>query len=173
MNTGKIFEQNFKASVPKDYYYLRLNDPAVGFTGGTSSYAVANPFDCLIYTGRMLHCLELKSTNGAITYWREDFEADGKKHTFEIKKHQILGLQKAARHEGVFAGIIINFRNADETYCLPIANFLSYTETLDKKSINQKDAAAIGGILIQARKLKVNERYDVRALTGVIELGCG
>lgn len=173
MNTGKKFEKNFKASVPKDFYYLRLNDPAVGFTGGTSSYAVSNPFDCLIYTGRMLHCLELKSKNGAITYWREDFEADGKKHTFEIKKHQILGLQKAAGHEGVFAGIIVNFRHVGETWYLPIASFLSYTGALDKKSINQKDAADMGGIPVQTKKLKVNERYDVRALTGVIELGRG
>ena len=171
MNTGKIFEQNFKASVPKDYYYLRLHDPAVGFTGGASSFAVSNPFDCLLYTGRMLYCLELKSKNGAITYWREDFEADGKKHTFEIKKHQILGLQKAAGFPGVFAGLVINFRNTGETYCIPINLFIEYTGQINRKSVNAKDAAEMGGFLIPTRKLKVNERYDVQALTEVVESG--
>ena len=171
MNTGKKFEKNFKASVPKDIYYLRLNDPAVGFTGGASSYAVSNPFDCLLYNGQRLYCLELKSKNGAITYWREDFEADGKKHTFEIKKHQILGLKKAAQYDGVFAGLIINFRNVDETWCLPIRNFLDYTAELRKKSINAKDAANMGGLPVAVRKLKVNERYDIQALTEVIERG--
>ena len=58
MNTGKLFERDFKASVPKEYYFLRLHDPAVGFTGGASSFAVSNPFDCLLYTGKVLYCLE-------------------------------------------------------------------------------------------------------------------
>lgn len=171
MNTGKIFENNFKASVPKDYYYLRLHDPAVGFTGGASSYAVSNPFDCLLYNGQRLYCLELKSKNGAITYWREDFEADGKKHTFEIKKHQILGLKKAAQYDGIFAGIIINFRHTGDTYCIPIDKFLAYTSVLDKKSINTQDAVAMGGIPVGVRKLKVNERYDIAGLTEVVEHG--
>lgn len=171
MNTGKLFERDFKASVPKEYYFLRLHDPAVGFTGGASSFAVSNPFDCLLYTGKVLYCLELKSKDGAITYWREDFETDGKKHTFEIKKHQILGLQRAAGYEGVFAALVINFRNKEETWCIPIRNFLDYTNELRKKSINAEDAALMDGILIPEKKLKVNRRYDIRALTEVIEHG--
>ena len=171
MNPGKVFEHNFQASVPKEFYYLRLHDPAVGFTGGTSSFAVSNPFDCLLYTGRKLYCLELKSKNGAITYWRKDFETDGKKHTFEIKKHQILGLQKAAAFPNVAAGLVINFRQTEETWYLPIGQFLDYTDALPKKSINADDAQAMGGIPIAVRKLKVNERYDIRAFTEVMERG--
>lgn len=171
MNTGKVFEQNFKQSVPRGYYYLRLKDPAVGFTGGTSSFAVSNPFDCLIYTGKFLHCLELKSKNGSITYWREDFETDGKKHTFEIKKHQILGLQKAAAYDHVLAGIIINFRHKDETWYAPIENFLQYTAGLAKKSLNTDDMPKMGCIQVGVRKLKVNERYDIEALMEVVERG--
>ena len=158
MNTGKKFENNFKASVPKEFYYLRLHDPAVGFTGGNSSYAVSNPFDCLMYTGQRL-------------YWREDFETDGKKHTFEIKKHQIQGLQKAAAFPSIFAGLVINFRQAGETYYIPIDRFIAYTDVLDKKSLNAKDAAAMGGTPVGVRKLKVNERYDIRGLTEVMEHG--
>lgn len=171
MNTGKKFENNFKASVPKEFYYLRLHDPAVGFTGGNSSYAVSNPFDCLMYTGQRLYCLELKSTQQSITYWREDFETDGKKHTFEIKRHQIQGLQKAAAFPNIFAGLVINFRQAGETYYIPIDRFIAYTDVLDKKSLNAKDAAAMGGTPMGVRRLKVNERYDIRGLTEVMEHG--
>lgn len=171
MNTGKIFEQNFKLSVPREFYYLRLKDPAVGFTGGASSFAVSNPFDCLIYTGKYLHCLELKSKNGSITYWRQDFEEDGKKHTFEIKKHQIQGLQKAAAYDHVKAGILINFRHKDETWYAPIDSFIKYTAELPKKSLNTDDMPKMGCIPVSVRKLKVNERYDVAELMGVVESG--
>lgn len=171
MNTGKVFEQNFKKSVPVEFYYLRLKDPAVGFTGGTSSFAVANPFDCVIYTGRCLHCLELKSKNGAITYWRQDFETDGKKHTFEIKKHQILGLMDAAGHEGVKAGLVINFRHTGETFYIPIQRFTEYTAELARKSVNVGDMKAMGAIQLAVKQLKVNERYDIRQLLEVVESG--
>ena len=170
VNTGKVFEQNFKKSVPDDFYYLRLKDPAVGWTGGASKYSPTNPFDCLIYTGTGLHCVELKSTAMSITFWREDFEHDGKKHTFEIKKHQIRGLQEAAAFNGVYPSIVINFRNAVETWCIPIAAFITYTDALNKKSINHDDARLMG-YKIPTRLLKVNERYDIRAMTEAMEHG--
>lgn len=170
VNTGKIFEQNFKKSVPGDFYYLRLKDPAVGWTGGASKYSPNNPYDCLIYTGTGLHCIELKTCAKSITFWREDFEHDGKKHTFEIKKHQILGLCEAAEHENVYPCLVINFRDAGETWCLPIKAFLTLTDGLEKKSINAKDAATVGW-KVPTKALKVNERYDIKTMTEVVEHG--
>ncbi len=170
VNTGKIFEQNFKKSVPDDFYYLRLKDPAVGWTGGASKYSPTNPFDCLIYTGTGLHCIELKSTARAITFWRADFENDGKKHTFEIKKHQIQGLNAADIFAGVYPSIVINFRDVDETWCITITDFLILTGGTSKKSINHEDASLVG-YRVPSRKLKVNERYDIKAMTEAIEHG--
>lgn len=170
MNTGKVFEQNFKKSVPGDFYYLRLKDPAVGWTGSTSKYSPNNPFDCLIYTSTGLHCIELKTCSNSITFWREDFEHDGKKHTFEIKKHQIEGLEQASMFPNVYAGLVINFRSAGETYYLPIQVFTAYINVLDKKSINDKDAHVIG-YPVPVTKFRVNERYDIRAMTEVVEHG--
>ena len=170
MNIGKVFEQNFKKSVPADFYYLRLKDPAVGWTGGTSKYSPSNPFDCLIYTGVNLYCIELKTCARSITFWREDFEHDGKKHTFEIKKHQIHGLSDAAKHAGVYAGLVINFRDVDETWYMPIASFVKYTDGLNKKSINHEDACTIGHI-VPSKKLRVNELYDIKTMTEVVERG--
>ena len=170
MNTGKIFEQNFKKSVPDDFYYLRLKDPAVGWTGGASRYSPNNPFDCLIYTGTGLHCIELKTCAKSITFWREDFEHDGKKHTYEIKKHQIIGLLEADTYHGVYPSIVINFRDVGETWALPIALFKTLTDNLPKKSINHKDAALVG-FRVPMRHLKVNDRYDIKAMTEAIEHG--
>lgn len=170
MNTGKVFEQNFKKSVPGDFYYVRLKDPAVGWTGGASKYSPNNPFDCLIYTGTGLHCIELKTCAKSITYWREDFEHDGKKHTFEIKKHQIKGLCEAAIYHGVYPSLVINFRDVGETWCIPISLFKNYTDGLAKKSINHEDATLIG-YRVPARHLRVNDRYDIKAMTEVVERG--
>lgn len=170
MNTGKIFEQNFKKSVPDDFYYLRLKDPAVGWTGGASKYSPNNPFDCLIYTGTGLHCIELKTCAKSITFWREDFEHDGKKHTFEIKKHQIKGLYEAGIYHGIYPSIVINFRDANETWCIPISLFKDFTDGLSKKSINHEDAALLG-YRVPTRHLKVNDRYDIKAMTEAIEHG--
>ena len=140
MNTGKVFEENFKKSVPKEYYWHRLKDPAVAFSGGASKYSTTNPFDCMIFTGSKLHCIELKSKNGAITFWREDLEHDGKAHTFEIKKHQIIGLLKASEYNGVYAGIVINFRNADKTIYITISAFAGFIRQTYKNSISYKYA---------------------------------
>lgn len=170
MNIGKVFEQNFKKSVPVDFYYLRLKDPAVGWTGGTSKYSPSNPFDCLIYTGTGLHCIELKTTAGAIRFWKEELENDGKKHNFEIKKHQILGLQEADKYDNVYPSLIINFRNVGETWRMPINAFVEWTNNTTKKSMNHIDASLIG-TLVPSKILKVNERYDVGAMVEAIEHG--
>lgn len=170
MNTGKKFEQNFRASVPDDFYYLRLNDPAQAFTGGKAIFAPHNPYDCIVFNGS-LHCLELKSKNGAITFWAEKFERDGASHTFDIHKWQIFGLAKAATFPNAYAGFLMNFRNVERTFYVPINVFNQFVVGTTKKSINWQDAENIG-IEVGVRKLKVNERYDVRTLLKeVVERG--
>ena len=105
--------------------------------------------------------MELKSTSGNLTFWREDFDKDGKKHTFEIKKWQIEGLDRASQHEGVIAGFYINFRNVNKTYFLSIDNFHELTNNIEKKSINYMDVEKYG-ILIEQQLLKVNYKYNLR-----------
>ena len=34
MNSGKIFEKNFKASIPSGVFYYRLRDSTASFYGG-------------------------------------------------------------------------------------------------------------------------------------------
>lgn len=168
MNTGKVFEHNFKNSIPDDYYSVRLKDPAVGFCGGSSTFSPNNPYDYIVYNGKHMFCFELKSKDGAISFWDSRFDFDGKKHTFEIKKHQILGLTKAAEHDGIHAGVIINFRNKGKTVYIPIDRLNRLIKETKKSSINCDDAMSVG-IEIGVKKLKVNERYDIRKLCEEVE----
>lgn len=71
MNEGKRFENNFKKSVPKDAYYLRLHDSSIGFDieNSTQRFALKSPFDCLLYRKGRMYCLELKTVkDGGISY---------------------------------------------------------------------------------------------------------
>lgn len=95
-----------------------------------------------------------------MTFWRTDFENSESKQTFNIKKHQIIGLQKAAAYDGVIAGFVLNFRNAETTCFVEINHFVETVGKLEKKSINQMDVLSCG-LLIPQKKLKVNYRYDL------------
>lgn len=165
MNPGKQFEKDWKASMPDNVYYHRLNDPAQSFAPtGETRFSLQNPFDCIVYRYPNLFCFELKSTKGSsLTFWREDF----KEKSFMIKKVQINGLHNAALHDGAVAGLVVNFRSVARTYFIDIDSFISYTSALNKKSVNEDDVIAAGGIIIGQRQLKVNYRYDVEGLLNV------
>lgn len=158
MNTGKIFEENFKKSIPEDTYYLRLHDSSIGFDIENSSqrFALKSPYDCILYRKGKLYCLELKSVEkGAINYSGSNPK---------IKEHQINELIKASGY-GCHAGFILNFRKTENTYFLPIAQFEFIRQTSAKKSLNESDIEGVS-IKIPSRKLKVNYRYDLTVLVG-------
>ena len=115
--------------------------------------------------------LELKSTkHSSLTFWREDFEDKDRKQTFQIRKCQIQGLEKWSKHKGVF-GFIINYRDEqNKTYFIDIKNFLDYTSSLSKKSINKEDILQMKPIEIESKLIRTNYRYDVEKF--LKETGC-
>lgn len=158
MNEGKRFEENFKKSVPNDTYYLRLHDSSIGFDidNSTQRFALKSPFDCILYYKGKMYCLELKSVkNGAISYAGSNPK---------IKEHQIKELIKANAF-GINSGFILNFRNTQNTYFLPMAQFEFLRQTLDKKSFNENDVKGVS-LLLPHRQLKVNYRYDLAPMLG-------
>lgn len=158
MNKGKIFEENFKKSVPEDTYYLRLHDSSIGFDieNSTQRFALKSPYDAILYRNGRMYCLELKSVEkGAIS-----FSGSNPK----IKEHQINELIKAAQY-GIISGFVCNFRDTGNTYFLPIANFEFFRQESSKKSFNERDIRGLS-IEIPHRKLKVNYRYDLTVLVG-------
>ena len=164
-NEGKIFEKSFVASIPDYCWHKRLNDNAASWGNGTQTrFTSTNECDFLLYdcNTRTLSALELKTTSGSLTYWREDFEEkDGKKKNYQIKKNQILGLQKWSKYL-MNCGFVLNFRNKDNrTFFVMIDEFLDYTSTLNKKSINMDDVLKMSPIEIENKLLRTNYRYNI------------
>jgi recombination protein U len=158
LNPGKVFEENFKKSVPEDTYYLRLHDSSIGFDieNSTQRFALKSPYDCILYRKGKMYCLELKSVaKGAISYSGANPN---------IKENQIEELIKANGY-GCEAGLVLNFRDTGNTYYLPIAQFEFVRNNSPKKSMNERDLRGIS-IEIPFRKLKVNYRYDLTVLVG-------
>ena len=105
--------------------------------------------------------LELKSTKGSLTFWREDFENKEIKQTFNIRKCQIQGLQKWSQYSGVY-GFVINFREYDNrTFFIDIKDFLEYTNRLNKKSINIDDVLKMKYVVIENKIKRVKYKYDI------------
>ena len=163
-NPGKIFESDFIRSVPDYCWHKRLNDNAASWgKGDNTRFTSTNECDFLLFdcNTRTLNALELKTTSGSLTYWREDFETDGKKNKFQIKQNQILGLQKWSKYF-MNCGLVLNFRNkSNHTYFVAIEDFIEYTSYLNKKSINENDVLEMNPIKIENKLLRIHYSYDL------------
>lgn len=162
---GKRFEDAFTKSVPNYVLVKRLNDNASAWSGGTKTrFSSNNECDYIMFNDRTrtFYGLELKTTQEkSLSYWREDFEDKTKKQTFQIRKCQILGLKKWSEHLGVF-GFIFNFRSFNnKTYFVTIDDFLDYTSSLSKKSININDVLNMNPIEIENNLIRTNYRYNI------------
>lgn len=164
-NEGKVFESSWQSSVPDTCFIYRLNDNAGSFGGGNNlRFTTSNICDYIMHDDitNTMYCLELKSTKGgSFSYWRKDFEDKEKTQSFMIKKNQILGLEKASKHR-IVCGFLLNFRETtNHTYFIMIDEFIDYTSTLNKKSINESDVLNMNPILVNQTLKKVNYKYDV------------
>ena len=153
MNEGKKFEHQFHKSLEKeDFYVLRLIDPPSSFGKDSTKvrFSAKNPYDFLTYKAPYLFCLELKSVIGTSVSFQTEEEAKQKLNTSaNIKWHQIEALMKANNFDGVEPMFVINFRKTNQTYAIPIAEFITYTSKITKKSINESDCEAMGTLIPQ------------------------
>lgn len=157
-NVGKIFEQNWKKSIPDNIFYYRPPDSAQSFgTNQNLRFSAKSPCDCFIFDGDFLYTMELKSAGTkSMSFERE------KSDKGIIHKHQIDNLQKFSSYKNVISGFIFDFRLSDKTYFCHINDFLNMIDKLDKKSFNETDLMKwCNPITINKRKLRVNYRYDV------------
>lgn len=151
MSSGKKFETNFKNSVPDNIFYYRFRDGTSSWDKGKMTrFQQTNICDCMMYDGRFLYLLELKSTKGKSLSLNN------------IRENQIKDLMAASEHENVIAGLVVNFADVEETYFMPIKlAYYWFYEQIERKSIPIKEFKE-KCIEIQAKKLKVNYRYDVQ-----------
>lgn len=162
MNDGKAFERDWKDSTPNNFYIYKIRDPAQSF-GPTkiTKYSIKNPFDYIMYDHTLLYALELKSTCDT----NISFEIPNEYHgTCKIKLHQIEAL-KTAKSKGLLAGFILNFRSNDKTYFIEISDFTNFAYGTYKISINQNDIVGLRHLVIQQRKKRTRQSYDVKRFT--------
>lgn len=156
MNPGKQFEEDIKKSVPKDVYYLRLHDSAIGFDveNSTQRFSLKSPYDIVLCKDGQMYCFELKSNSG------KSMSFEGK--SARIKPRQVEELMKAENAKAI-AGLILNFRNYDKTIFILASEFQRFMDTCGKKSISLDEAEKIG-VLIPFKKLKVHYRYELETI---------
>lgn len=141
-NEGKSFEQDIKDSFPLDFYVERYKDDTAGF------YGVSNPADYRIYKYPYTFLLELKTHKG------KSLPID------RIRPNQLKGLAKAVQYRGIFGGFIINFRELEETYFVPVSKVVSFIISKERKSI-PVEWCRENGVEIEQRKKKVRYTYNL------------
>lgn len=161
-NVGKLFEDDFKNSIPVEWVLLhRLKDSATSFSGGNAlRFSIKNPCDFFEFDSErgIFYTLELKSVGGkSISFERE------KGQHGEIHYHQIKGLTEFGEYKRVVSGFIINFRCEDKTYFVPINTFNEMMDEIDKKSFNITDIENHTHIEITGEKKRTRYRYDIES----------
>lgn len=173
MNTGKRFEADFKASIPKDAWLYRLRDSPVTYGGMEDSairFASDNICDFILYR-RGLYLLELKTVStpsASLTAMFGKFDPD--KQRYKKQKH-LEDMADAARVDGVSPLVVISYQNTRQTWAIPAADVLEFVHTAihgGRKSIPQPWCAE-HGIRIAQHQLRVNWRYDVDGLLKRLE----
>lgn len=168
MNSGKKFEQMFKASVPEYALVLRLPDAAQSF-GGSSNlrFSRKSPFDYIMWDSKrkILYGLELKTVAGSSI----SFETQ-KDETKEIHLHQIKALNDWGNFDGVVAGFVIEFRKYERTVFIEIEEFNRLIKVVGKKSFNLFDLLEhdIKFTYIWQHKKKVNFTYDIDSFLNIV-----
>lgn len=157
-NVGKVFEENWKKSIPENVWYYRPPDSAQSFGSNSNlRFSAKSPCDCFMYNGEVFYTLELKSVGTASISFERTKEDKG-----VIHKHQIDKLLEFSAYKNIVSGLLLDFRLSNKTYFCMVEEFVNMTNNLDKKSFNEKDLNEwCNPIVIEKKKLKVNYRYDV------------
>lgn len=166
-SVGKVFENNFKESVPEHIWYYRPPDSAQGFDVGASSklrFSQRSPCDCMLFNGEYLFCFELKSVSGNSISFERTKEDKG-----IIHKYQIDSLFRFSKYKNVISGFLLDFRGTDKTYFLDIKDFLHMISQISKKSFHEKDLLRYcTPVEIEKKKMRVNYRYNVDCMINKI-----
>lgn len=141
-NMGKVFEKEFKESVPADCFLERYKDDTSGF------YGVSNPADFRLYKFPVLILLELKTHKGKSL------------PLAKIRESQLKGMIKAVNYLGVYGGYMVNFRDLEETYFLSVGYVENFVKAGERKSI-PIEFFRDHGIRIPAEKKRTLYRYNL------------
>ncbi len=161
MNQGKLFEQQLSKSVPDYALLYRIPDPAQSFGGENNlRFSAKNPFDFLLWDSNrhILYALEAKTVAGKSISFEREKEDKGVIHL-----HQINGLNKWHKYNGIICGFIIEFRELSKTIFLGIEQMNEVLNIIQKKSFNLDDLNEhnIRYIVIGQKKARTRFTYDI------------
>lgn len=155
-STGKRFEENFRKSIPPTIFYYRFKDSSNNWNRGDGiRFAPSNICDCMLFDGRMLYLLELKSTKGKSLSFNN------------IREHQIDDLLEASKFKNVVCGFIIELSDLKCAFYMPIIDFKTLLDNSNRKSLSLEEMSE-KGIEIDYKVLRTNCRLDIEKLLGEI-----
>ena len=161
---GKIFEEDFRKSIPSNIFVHRLKDSAMSYTKSDDvSFTWDNSCDFFVFSGKKFYAIECKSSK--YSSMSVELEKEGKDSKKMIKYHQIQDLSKISKYENCIAGFMLNFRNEENNsqvlYFLEINDFLNMMNKIGKKSFNILDAIQNGAKKIEGQLLRTHYRWDL------------
>lgn len=152
-NLGKIFEEDFKKSVPDWCWIYRFRDGTANFAGEKNQnvrFQAHNICDFMIMANERLYLLELKSHKGASI-------------PFSCIRPKQLEEMAEITYPNITAFFLLNFRDIERTYAVRAGELRKFIETTDRKSVPIqwcKDQ----GIEILGEKKRTRFRYDLESL---------
>jgi penicillin-binding protein-related factor A (putative recombinase) len=147
-NPGKLFEEDFRNSVPPGVYCYRLKDAGGWSRSKDLRFTSSNDYDHLLFKSPRLFTLELKSVKERS--W--SFSS--------LRTNQREGLLRAWRDFAV-SGVILNFRADNRTFFVPIDRLLEHELKSGKKSLNLAEAESIAEYEFLGELARTRYRYSV------------
>lgn len=151
-NLGKVFETEFKESIPKEHFYYRLRDSSGAWGGGgeNTRFTPSNISDCIVFNGTYLYFIELKNIIGTSLPFKN------------IKASQLKGLTGIS-NEKVKAFFIVCFRSKERCFSVEAMKVKNFIDADTRKSI-PLDWFVENGLEITMVKKKVRYKYDLTEL---------
>lgn len=151
MNSGKIFERDFKDSCR--LWIWRIPDTYTTVTKiDGNAFIPQMPSDFLVKNQDKLYFVELKHTNYNYITVQHD------KTNGQIKKHQIDQMLRLSCDE-VVGLFVLQFD--EDTYAIKVQDLVACLEDTGKHSVNRLDIVQHGGVIIQWTLLRTHKRYEL------------
>jgi len=155
-NLGKVFEQNWRLSIPEttNIFYYRLKDTASSYYGGNNNlrFSQNNIADAFMY-----HC-----NNGANNLLILEYKSHkGKSLPLTcIRENQLNEMLLAGEKTGVIPMLIVFFSDIERCFSLNIKFVKEFLRNNDRKSI-PIEYFEENGLEIEVIKLRTNYRYNI------------
>lgn len=168
-NPGKKFEEDFVKSIPDRCDVTRLKDAGGWAKSEELRFTIKNPCDFVVFSGHRLeheftdmYKFELKSLNGKSLPYAN---IKPKTEKLTARETSLIFISKLVESEakGVRAGLVVNFRDTNETFWVTALDVERFVDNADRASI-PIDWFREHGHLIKQELIRVRYRYDLEWL---------